>query len=314
MGSIVDLVVLSIGMFLGSAASGLIPLWVVGRAAPSSRASTLMPLVNAAGAGLFMGTAVTIIIPEGARFLLQDGCDDGLPSSFGVAIALGLVLMLVVDHIPFGAASSERPKSDDAEQVALRDPATASSHGHSHAPSTSTAFVGLLVHSAADGIALGAISLSNQSSVEAVVFIALLVHKAPASFTLMAHFAQHNRPRSEMMRCLLLFAASAPLAAIATFILFAGNEHELNHARLGNLMLFSGGTFLYVAAMHILPEALRAAGTTSWTTIVAVVAGLLLPCVVDLGHAHGGESVGSGHSDHHHRGGGYSTAPPHRLY
>ena len=47
-----------------------------------------------------------------------------------------------------------------------------------------SALVGLVVHSAADGVALGASSFSKSGPIEMIVFMAIMLHKAPASFGL----------------------------------------------------------------------------------------------------------------------------------
>jgi len=52
---------------------------------------------------------------------------------------------------------------------------------------TRNAAMGLLVHAAVDGIALGAAAASNQGSVELLVFVAIMLHKAPAAFGLSSY-------------------------------------------------------------------------------------------------------------------------------
>lgn len=54
-----------------------------------------------------------------------------------------------------------------------------------------TATVGLVVHAAADGIALGAAATTNHRDVEIIVFLAIMLHKAPASFGLVT-FLMHE--------------------------------------------------------------------------------------------------------------------------
>jgi hypothetical protein len=63
-----------------------------------------------------------------------------------------------------------------------------------------TATIGILVHSAIDGLALGAISVSDNSSLELVVFFAIILHKAPAAFGLTSFLLHQGRERSEGQR------------------------------------------------------------------------------------------------------------------
>lgn len=54
-----------------------------------------------------------------------------------------------------------------------------------------TAMIGLVVHAAADGIALGAAATTSHADVEIIVFLAIMLHKAPAAFGLVT-FLMHK--------------------------------------------------------------------------------------------------------------------------
>lgn len=47
-----------------------------------------------------------------------------------------------------------------------------------------TVTIGLVVHAAADGVALGAAATTSHADVEIIVFLAIMLHKAPAAFGL----------------------------------------------------------------------------------------------------------------------------------
>ncbi|KAJ2758403.1 hypothetical protein IWQ56_006009, partial [Coemansia nantahalensis] len=133
-------------------------------------------------------------------------------------------------------------------------------------PST---LLGILVHSCADGLALGAAvaasaaqSETHTSSLEIIVFLALLLHKAPAAFGLITTLKQQGHSAYKLGVWLTIFAASAPLAALATLACFmiagppaARGEGEAVQPWAGIVMLYSAGTFLYVAMAHTLAEA-----------------------------------------------------------
>lgn len=65
-------------------------------------------------------------------------------------------------------------------------------------------------------------------------------------------------------------------------------------AWLGKLLLFSGGTFLYVATSHILPELqtdpslahLSVPARLTRVEFGALLAGLLLPLMIGVDHGH----------------------------
>uniref|UniRef100_A0A8C1SRI4 Zinc transporter ZIP9 n=2 Tax=Cyprinus carpio TaxID=7962 RepID=A0A8C1SRI4_CYPCA len=113
-----------------------------------------------------------------------------------------------------------------------------------------TATLGLLIHAAADGVALGAAAASSQVSVQVVVFFAVILHKAPAAFGLVSFLMHAGLERKTIQKHLLAFSAAAPLMAISTYFILSANR--LSATGIG--MLFSAGTFLYVATVHVLPE------------------------------------------------------------
>ena len=103
----------------------------------------------------------------------------------------------------------------------------------------------------------------------------------------------------------MTFALAAPLTGILTYVLLSGSNAEMNtfHAT-GIAMLFSAGTFLYVATVHVLPEIMAkgtggpaaqamghshahgAQGSFSVKELLALVGGALMPLILALGHHH----------------------------
>ena len=59
--------------------------------------------------------------------------------------------------------------------MVVRDPEAVRSSGRGSVSWTAT--LGLVVHAAADGIALGAAATTNQTDVEMIVFLAIMLHK-----------------------------------------------------------------------------------------------------------------------------------------
>uniref|UniRef100_A0A673A0M5 Zinc transporter ZIP9 n=1 Tax=Sphaeramia orbicularis TaxID=375764 RepID=A0A673A0M5_9TELE len=111
-----------------------------------------------------------------------------------------------------------------------------------------TATLGLVIHAAADGFALGAAVATSEVTVQVIVFLAVILHKAPAAFGLVSFLMHSGLEKKYIQGHLLAFSAAAPIVAIITyFILHA-------HSSTGMGMLFSAGTFLYVATVHVLPE------------------------------------------------------------
>ncbi|XP_016334343.1 zinc transporter ZIP9-like, partial [Sinocyclocheilus anshuiensis] len=85
---------------------------------------------------------------------------EQLHAYIGVSLVLGFVFMLLVDQI----GSSHMHSSDDPEAGRT-------------ASSKVTTTLGLVVHAAADGVALGAAASTSQTSVQLIVFVAIMLHK-----------------------------------------------------------------------------------------------------------------------------------------
>ncbi|XP_034538680.1 zinc transporter ZIP9 [Notolabrus celidotus] len=243
---------ISVAMFLGCLILGFIPLLI--RLSERS-----LQFVSILGAGLLCGTALAIVIPEGVGLLEESwsASSSDVPSSLnvseqnitstergppprfviGVALTFGFTLMFVVDQI--------------GSYLSMRDQST-----HLHNRLGITATLGLVIHAAADGFALGAAVATGQVSVQVIVFFAVILHKAPAAFGLVSFLMHAGLEKKYIQGHLLAFSAAAPIVAISTyFILHASggsSQNQLSATGVG--MLFSAGTFLYVATVHVLPE------------------------------------------------------------
>lgn len=278
------LILLSIVMLVGSFLAGSIPLVV-------SMSEAKLQLVSVFGAGLLVGTALTVIIPEGIHSLLSSTVQPPKHSSphgtehvvielkdpqdvfgvIGVSLVFGFVVMLLIDQV------SSRHTRGDVEV------------GGSTASVKMTATVGLVVHSAVDGVALGAAATTTHTDVELIVFIAIMLHKAPAAFGLVSFLMHEGLDRKRIRKHLLVFSLAAPTMSIITYFCIGqeGKERLSTLNATGIAMLFSAGTFLYVATVHVLPElTARVGGAFKPKQLFALVVGTLLPLLLSTGHHH----------------------------
>ncbi|VDM92917.1 unnamed protein product [Onchocerca ochengi] len=159
---------------------------------------------------------------------------NAINQSIGYSLVFGFIFMFIIDQISKSLSS----KGGDRTQYKL------------------TATIGLVVHSAADGVALGSASATNRTGVQFIIFLAIMLHKAPAAFGLVSFLLVEGVERFRIRRHLTVFSIAAPLAAIITYylIIIVENDKFSADSTTGTLMLFSAGTFLYVATVHILPE------------------------------------------------------------
>lgn len=265
MSDLTSLSLFSLAMFVGSFICGLVPTICHLSEKHLSRISAL-------GAGLLVGTALSVIIPEGVHAVQftedehesnanlgaqaleiatnlnsathaetdreivnqnthNNHSHEHANANIGVSLVFGFVFMLLVDQIGSRKSSTVRAKV--------------------------TATLGLVVHAAADGIALGASMTTSNVSFENLVFIAIMVHKGPAAFGLVSFLLHEGVELKTIRKHLFIFSAAAPLLAFTSYFtlqIAAQMNGNLTHTGGGNALLFSGGTFLYVAAVHVLPE------------------------------------------------------------
>jgi zinc transporter 9 len=178
----------------------------------------------------------------------------------GVALISGFILMYLIDKVPEFASPTKNERvpyhisldnlgsglrrgSSPIRDGGLLDAGHSSSRrGHSFATTT-----GLVIHAAADGIALGA--SSSDTGLSFIIFLAIMVHKAPASFGLTSILLKQGLSSRTARAHLLVFSLAAPVGSLATF-LFAqmmgssSADGAGSQWRTGMLLLFSGGTFL----------------------------------------------------------------------
>ncbi|KAE8378376.1 Zinc/iron permease [Aspergillus bertholletiae] len=238
----------------------------------------------------------------------------------GIALISGFILMYLIDKLPEFAAPAKqqrtpyhisldnlgsglRRNSSPSREGGLLDAGNSPRSSHSFATTT-----GLVIHAAADGIALGA--SSSDTGLSFIIFLAIMVHKAPASFGLTSILLKQGLPSRTARAHLLVFSLAAPLGALATFlfvqVMGSGSSSDLTATqwRTGVLLLFSAGTFLYVA-MHTMQESNPSAVSReaqgngygdsrdipskpnkSMRDLIASVVGMVLPLFLQLGHAH----------------------------
>lgn len=255
----------------------------------------------------------------------------------GISLIAGFILMYLIDTLPRRASSSSQPQrfQINLTQFSLNRSSTSdpnpesppqeedyqpnSQSSSSSRPSSTT--VGLVIHACADGIALGASSASSGSSdtgrnLSFIIFLALMIHKAPAAFGLTTTLLKQGLSKRAARAHLIVFSLAAPAGALITWaaarLLGYGGLPESMSAEFatGVLLLFSGGTFLYVA-MHTMQDVGHAEHAGDGYAEVPMngygegsgsprkedsqngvaetfvtVGGMLLPLLTQFGHAH----------------------------
>jgi solute carrier family 39 (zinc transporter), member 9 len=188
--------------------------------------------------------------------------ESTLPTFFiGFALILGFVLMFLIDRLPrhatdtFQSAPATRHISLD-NLAPSSGPVEEESQGflgnfnptpkQSRSLATTT---GLVIHAAADGIAMGASATTANMKLGLIIFVAIMIHKAPAAFGLTSVLLKQGLSKRAARGHLIVFSLAAPFGAIGTYLLVSllggGNmEGESGEWWTGMLLLFSAGTFL----------------------------------------------------------------------
>ncbi|KAF2258860.1 Zinc/iron permease [Lojkania enalia] len=321
--SFVTLLVLGSIVAASSFAAGLLPLSF----SPSARR---LHMLTTFGSGLLIGTGLVVILPEGVEAIHaaqkelghshehvhnrnSDAMNHGRGQNhgsghgaIGLALVLGFVSIYLIDVLPSllqarknannarAMANGRRhllaDVSDEEDAIALPEPSSKSSpQQHTHTQSTT---FGLILHSLADGIALGASkSTLSSATLGLVVFVAILLHKAPAAFGLTATLLQQGVSKRGARGYLLLFSLAAPVGAVVTFsavkMLEVGGVGVGDGAGMwwtGVVLVASGGSFLYVAMQAM--QAASSADSATGTDVSCMLAGILAPLLTQIEHSH----------------------------
>ena len=269
--------VFAVIMFFSVAAFGYIPLTL-------ELSSNRLKQLTAIGAGVLIGSAFLVILPEALEIFEgheEEGHEEESheeegheeqgheeeshiePSTIGLAILGGFVLMLLLET--FGLPHAVH-HDEDKDLLGL------------------SATIGLIVHAIVDGIAVGA-SVSSSTETGLVVFVAIMLHKGPAAFGLFSFLKHIKIPASKSKIYLFSFALASPIASILTFFILKDTSFATND-NIGLALLFSAGTFIYVATVDVLPE-VHSHDHNQDSPVWSVILGIILVFLSTLiGHGH----------------------------
>ncbi|RDA91507.1 hypothetical protein CP533_4561 [Ophiocordyceps camponoti-saundersi (nom. inval.)] len=255
----------------------------------------------------------------------KETCQAKIPSfEVGFSMVLGFVLMFLINRLPRHATDTFH-STPPTTHMSLDNLGVDGAAGDEEAESflgsltptprrarTLATTVGLVIHATADGIAMGASSATSNVHLGLVIFIAIMIHKAPAAFGLTSVLLRQGLSKRAARGHLIVFSLAAPAGALSTwlFIRLLGGDHlegDGGQWWTGMLLLFSGGTFLYVA-MHAMQEDAAShhydhgSGVNGYADgssvyprkprgpqmreTLATVAGMFLPLLTLFGHHH----------------------------
>lgn len=183
-----------------------LPLWI-------SCSQTALSIVSAIGAGLMVGAAFTVVIPESINDALADMGGLETPEAalsayrlIGICVTVGFGFMMVVDALTHSCCGHHHDHEHGKEgveeplEVALLENLQEEKHSeehheekhehndYKHGHSYQATVWGLCFHSIFDGVAIGATMLDQNPRVLWVILAAIVLHKTAAAFGLGAYF------------------------------------------------------------------------------------------------------------------------------
>lgn len=97
----IEVILLSLLMFIGTFLLGWMPTWL-------NASAKVMNLVSIFGAGMLVGAAIIVVIPEAVKVIIEatydpnSGEEEVVPESLafnmGTAIVVGFTIMLLIDE------------------------------------------------------------------------------------------------------------------------------------------------------------------------------------------------------------------------
>eukprot|EP00924_Labyrinthula_sp_SR-Ha-C_P013965 maker-scaffold_5-snap-gene-19.5-mRNA-1 protein AED:0.00 eAED:0.00 QI:85/1/1/1/0/0/2/137/294 len=290
----VDLIFLSFSLFAASFVAGLIPLSI-----PMTLRS--LHAFNIFACGLLLGTCLAVVIPEGVHTL---EAEDG--GEIGFSLVSGFLFMFLMDYLSHqtgGGHSHSHGGNISYHSVEINEQQMDDDASNKSAKRASVT-LGLLIHAATDGIALGATKASavmgaaheNDESADSIlsigqseflIFFALFCHKVPAAVGLTSFLKSTGLSDEKTKQNLFFFSIAAPVMVIVTFISLTWTTDATgiqNTQFPGVCLLFSGGTFLYVSTVHVLGD--LEIGGLSFNEALLLSAGSLAPLLLMQFHEH----------------------------
>lgn len=155
-------------------------------------------------------------------------------------------------------------------------------HGHGPRGTLGIAtFFGLTLHTLTDGLALGA---GLDAGVAGAVFLAILLHKIPSSFSLAATLLHDRHSPRRTLLLSVVFSLAVPVGAAIYFAVAGVTDHET----FGPYTLaFSAGTFLHLAVADIIPDLHRDRAMRLPLSLALLLGTAMMWAISTLGPGHG---------------------------
>ncbi|MBI5267390.1 MAG: ZIP family metal transporter [candidate division Zixibacteria bacterium] len=215
---------------------------------------TQLHMIVAFGAGVFLGATFVHLLPQA-----MSG-EHGEVA--GLAALVGFLLVLFIER--FLLTRSGKPD--------------AAAHHHSHLIVSTTALIGLMIHTIIGGLGLAVASVNPK--VGDVILISILAHKIPETFVMVTLMMLAGIRVSRILINLTVLCAMTPVGALV-----------LSRVALveGNLVLsiltgIVAGTFLYVATGNLLPEVFHLKQRRGLNLVLLIIGAVIMAALGFVWH------------------------------
>ena len=243
----------------------------------------LLRWLTGLAAGILLAAALLIAIPEGFEIVAQhmEG-DDVSPLQItnvmnwagpGVMVLAGFLVMMMIESLGVGHSIHEEHHNHEGDY----------GHAHVHHPRglSGVVAIGLTVHALTDGVAIGAGMATGALDVAVPQLVGVVFHKIPAAFSLGVFCLHEVRQSRATLRSILLYILLFAIATPGAVYLSWHGLGNINELWTGVVLLFSAGTFLYVATVDFLPN-IHDPSTGRGVLLQIVVATVIMLIVVFL--------------------------------
>ena len=128
---------------------------------------------------------------------------------------------------------------------------------------------------------------------QTIILWAIMIHHVPAAFGFATFLRSTGHAEDRVQKDLIYFSIAGPITALVTFLILSEDFFGffvISHRIIGCCLLFSGGTFLYVATVHTLDEAKKnfPNGVMKLKHLIVLAFGACLPLLLTIigGHGH----------------------------
>ena len=225
----------------------------------------IIHLMVAFSAGVFLGILFFMLMPEAF-----EEAPDGMLAVSWILVGFLVVLFInvILKQMHIETCPCEECKEDE----------------HAHDLTSFSAFAGLAIHAAIDGMIL-AVGISEGDEMGMFALIAISIHKFVEVFSLSSTFMLTDMKKKKALIYMIAFSLITPIAAFVSMPIVE-MLHEVN---VFIPLAIATGTFMYVTIYDLLPEAFHKQKDTLASSLL-VLAGITLIAMIvlllSLGSAH----------------------------